>query len=65
MVKSILRKSKTGKKQTKRVHFNKYKKLKTIRKRLATTKKTKSKSKVRVETLNPKGKRKESKLERG
>jgi len=65
MVKSILRKSKTDKKQTKRVHFNKYKKVKTIRKRLAITKKNKKQVKGKSGKPKSKGKKKGKQTRKG
>lgn len=43
MVKSILKKTKSNKKSTKQVHFNKYKKVKTIRNRIKIKSKNKKK----------------------
>lgn len=61
MVKSILKKSKQGKTHTNRVRFNKYKKVKTIRKRLSTTKKNKKVKKTKKAKISIKSRGKANK----
>lgn len=53
MVKSILKKGKTNKKKTNRVRFNKYKKVKTIRNRMAKSQKSKPSSKKQTKRKKP------------